>query len=181
MGDKHTIDLNHKDIEYLIGMYGNASKALDTMMDELCRRLADMGQEKATVYFSEAIYDGTNDANVTVEKRDNGYAVVANGESVLFIEFGTGINFPDSHPEASKNGMKHGDFGWKLGRLRDGWRYPAEHGAGTNGFPDEDHPGYLHTMGNPANMPMYKTVTDLDNEVERMIKEVFDLAWSWRH
>ena len=63
---------------------------LITKANELCRRLAELGQVRAELDFSNAIYDGTNDVTVRVEPIDNGYAVHATGNAVLFIEFGSG-------------------------------------------------------------------------------------------
>ena len=168
---KHIIALDFKDIEYLKGRYEDANKAIKKMTDEICKRLAYMGVEKAKVHFFEALYDGVNDANVEVEKRDNGYAVVADGNSVLFIEFGAGVHYPDSHPEA--NGIAHGTYGKGYGK-NDYWFYTGMPGN-AGGERAEGRINTTITHGNPANMPMYQTVKDLEEEVERMIKEVFDL------
>ena len=55
--------------------------------------LARIGMQEASVRFSTAQYDGTNDSNVTIEKTQNGYNVVANGNAVAFIEFGAGVHY----------------------------------------------------------------------------------------
>ena len=124
--------------------------------------------------FGEAEYDGTNDVEVHVEpKGDRVAAVVATGQAVLFIEFGTGVSYPDSHPDAGVNGFQHGGYGHHLGALPDGWRYPLDNGLGTNGTIDADHPGYAHTYGNPANMSMYNTVKILREKLPELAREVF--------
>ena len=58
---------------------------LEARVDEICRRIADIGFATASAGFAGAIYDGTNDVRVTVEPIDNGYAVKANGQAVLFM------------------------------------------------------------------------------------------------
>ena len=64
-------------------------------------RLAEEGLSIASAKFSQAVYDGTNDVSVSVEQREgSAKAIVAVGASVLFIEFGTGVTYPDNHPEA---------------------------------------------------------------------------------
>ena len=69
-------------------------------------RLAEEGLSIASAKFSQAVYDGTNDVSVSVEQREgNAKAIVAIGASVLFIEFGTGVTYPDNHPEAHELGM----------------------------------------------------------------------------
>ena len=47
----------------------------------------------------------------------NKIAVVAVGSATLFIEFGTGVKYPDNHPEAAEHGMIRGGYGYRLGRL----------------------------------------------------------------
>ena len=72
--------------------------------------LAEEGMQIATVKFAEAVYDGTNDVTCSIEERGkNKVAVVALGSAVLFIEFGTGVKYPDDHPEAGKHGMTRGE------------------------------------------------------------------------
>lgn len=173
MSKKHTIELSFKDIEYLQARYDNYRKALDKMTDELCRRLAYMGQDIAKLHFFEAAYDGINDAEVSVEKRQNGYAVKASGKTVLFIEFGTGVHYPDKHPEGAENGMIHGTYGKGYGK-NDYWYYTGMPGT-AGGELAYGRTNTTKTHGNPANMPMYTTVKELEGEIERIVKEVFDL------
>lgn len=168
---KYTVRLSHNDIEYLKARFEDADKYLRDRCDELCRRLAEMGVANARLHFFEALYDGINDAEVHLEKRDGGYAVVANGNSVLFIEFGAGVHYPDSHPEA--NGMAHGTYGKGLGK-NDWWIYNGLPGN-AGGALVEGRSNATITHGNPANMPMYNTVKELEQELERMVKDVFDL------
>ena len=167
----YKISLSHKDIEYLQGRFEDADKYLKKASEELCRRLAHMGVQTAKLHFFEALYDGINDAEVTSEKRWNGYVVKANGNSVLFIEFGTGVHYPDSHPEP--HGMAHGTYGKGYGK-NDYWFYTVMPGNAGGERAD----GRLNTTithGNPANMPMYTTVKELEQELPRMVKEVFEL------
>ena len=136
-------------------------------------RLAQEGMEIASVKFSQAVYDGTNDVSVTVEPRGNNVrAVVATGGATLFIEFGTGVTYPDDHPEAGELGMKRGEYGQGHGKQHS-WGY---YGApGTNGVLKEKKNGGLVviTHGNPANMPMYETVKELQDRLTEIAKEVF--------
>lgn len=72
---------------------------------ELAERLAMLGASVASIRFSRAVYTEMRDATVSVVAIPNGYAVKADGESVLFIEFGAGITYGTGHPEASEFGM----------------------------------------------------------------------------
>lgn len=136
-------------------------------------RLAQEGMEIASIKFSQAVYDGTNDVSVTVEPRGNNVrAVVATGGATLFIEFGTGVTYPDNHPEAEELGMKRGEYGQGHGKQHS-WGYYGD--PGTNGVLKEKKNGgfVVITHGNPANMPMYETVKELQNRLTDIAKEVF--------
>ena len=136
-------------------------------------RLAQEGMEIASIKFSQAVYDGTNDVSVTVEPRENNIrAVVATGGATLFIEFGTGVTYPDDHPEAGELGMKRGEYGQGHGKQHS-WGYYGE--PGTNGVLKEKKTGGFVVIphGNPANMPMYETVKELQDRLTEIAKEVF--------
>lgn len=136
-------------------------------------RLAQEGMEIASIKFSQAVYDGTNDVSVTVEPRGNNVrAVVATGRATLFIEFGTGVTYPDDHPEAGELGMKRGEYGQGHGKQHS-WGYYGD--PGTNGVLKEKKNGgfVVITHGNPANMPMYETVKELQDRLTEIAKEVF--------
>lgn len=136
-------------------------------------RLAQEGMEIASVKFSQAVYDGTNDVSVTVEPRGNNVrAVVATGGATLFIEFGTGVTYPDDHPEAEELGMQRGEYGQGHGKQHS-WGYYGD--PGTNGVLKEKKNGgfVVITHGNPANMPMYETVKELQDRLTEIAKEVF--------
>lgn len=141
---------------------------------ELLKALADEGMQISSVKFSQAIYDGTNDVAVSVEDKGlTKVAVVAVGAATLFIEFGTGVKYPDDHPEAQKNNMIRGEYGYKLGRFEKGWRYRGEPGTNGEVITDGKHDGMIHTYGNPANMCMYSTVRELEQHFEELAKRVF--------
>ncbi len=136
-------------------------------------RLAQEGMEIASIKFSQAVYDGTNDVSVTVEPRGNNVrAVVATGGATLFIEFGAGVTYPDDHPEAGELGMKRGEYGQGHGKQHS-WGYYGD--PGTNGVLKEKKNGgfVVITHGNPANMPMYETVKELQDRLTEIAKEVF--------
>ena len=136
-------------------------------------RLAEEGLSIASAKFSQVVYDGTNDVSVSVEPREGGAkAIVAIGTTVLFIEFGTGVTYPDNHPEAHELGITRGTYGNGHGK-QSSWGYYGE--PGTNGLVKEKTNGttVVITHGNPANMPMYETVKELESRVYTLAKEVF--------
>ena len=115
------VTLSEKSIDNAIKELKNYKTWLKECTEKFIQALGEEGVQVATAKFQTAVYDGTNDVSVSVESRDtNKVAVVAVGSSVLFIEFGTGVKYPDNHPEAGKNGFTRGGYGYKLGRLENG-------------------------------------------------------------
>ncbi len=128
----------------------------------LAERLAMLGASTASIRFSRAVYTGVKDANVSVVAAPNGYTVKADGESVLFIEFGSGVTYGSGHPEASQHGMGPGTYPDGKGHWDDprGWYLPKEKGG-------------IHTYGNPPAMPMYEARKAIEQELPRIVREVF--------
>lgn len=128
----------------------------------LAERLAMLGATVASIRFARAAYTGTKDAVVTAEPTENGYVVRADGESVLFIEFGSGVRYGDGHPENAEFGMGPGTYPDGKGHWDDprGWWIPKSAGGG-------------HTYGNPPAMAMYDARKTIMQELPRIIKEVF--------
>lgn len=130
-------------------------------VDRVAKRLAEMGAQKAEIYFSAAYYDGDEDHKIEVINTAPGcYKVRTTGKTVLFVEFGTGL-IGDGHPEP--HGMIPGSYSDTIGKGHwkdiDGWWYA--HGKKSH--------------GNPPNMPMYNTVKELELELERVVKEEFGI------
>ena len=130
--------------------------------NELARRLANVGLQKATVLYSSAQYDGQKDFSVTIEPIDNGYAVVASGETVAFLEFGAGATYGYGHPQAGQFGMGPGTYPSDKGHWDNpkGWWIPKEHGGG-------------HTYGNAPSMAMYEAAKAIHDAVKQVAQEVF--------
>lgn len=140
----------------------------------LLNALAEEGVQVTSARFQSAEYDGTNDVSVSLERRGKTRtAVVAAGAAVLFIEFGTGVRYPDSHPEASANGFSHGGYGHRLGRLPQGWRYDGDPGTHGQIIREGRHAGQVHTYGNPASMAMYGTVRELKQTFAELARRCF--------
>lgn len=173
MSQTINIPLSGRGIERLIRETENWKNRLQERTAVFLDRVAQEGMERASVKFSQAVYDGTNDVSVTVELRGNNVrAVVATGGATLFIEFGTGVTYPDDHPEAGELGMKRGEYGQGHGKQHS-WGYYGD--PGTNGVLKEKKNGgfVVITHGNPANMPMYETVKELQDRLTEIAKEVF--------
>ena len=168
------VTLSEQGIEKAIQELNEYKRWLSEKTKEFLKALADEGVQIASAKFVKAEYDGTNDVSCSVEERgENKVAVVAVGNSVLFIEFGTGIKYPDTHPEAGKNGMVRGTYGHGLGKLEKGWRYEGEPGSHGEVITEGKHAGEIHTYGNPANMSMYQTVRELEERFEEIARRCY--------
>ena len=167
------VPLSQRGIDTLLREIESYTVWLKERSQVLLDRLAQAGFEVASARFAKAAYDGTNDASVSMETRGDGVrAVVAVGASVLFIEFGTGVTYPDNHPQAAELGMKRGEYGKGHGK-QSSWGYYGD--PGTNGVVKmkKDGSTVVITHGNPANMPMYETVKELEAMLPDLVKEVF--------
>lgn len=130
---------------------------------EFVRRLAEIGVSVAQAGFSTADYDGVNDVVVSMEKTATGYAVVASGETVGFIEFGTGVRYP----EWDNTGMEytppaHGTYGKGQGKNPWGWWFKGSEGAVAQ-----------HTYGNPPAEAMRTARDAMVENVTRIAREVW--------
>lgn len=167
------VPLSQRGIDTLLREIESYTVWLKERSQVLLDRIAQAGFEVASARFAKAAYDGTNDASVSMETRSEGVrAVVAVGASVLFIEFGTGVTYPDNHPQAAELGMKRGEYGKGHGK-QSSWGYYGD--PGTNGVVKmkKDGSTVVITHGNPANMPMYETVKELEAMLPDLVKEVF--------
>ena len=168
------VRLNEQSIDRAIKELNDYKKWLTDKTKEFLKALADEGVKIASAKFGQAVYDGTNDVTCQMEDRgENKVAVMAIGSATLFIEFGTGVRYPDNHPEAAENGMVRGAYGYKLGRLEKGWRYTGEPGSNGEVITEGKHTGEIHTYGNPANMSMYLTVRELQDKFEEIARRVY--------
>jgi hypothetical protein len=139
--------------------------------DTFVAKLAEIGLREASVRFTTAMYDGINDSDVWLDTIPNGFSIIAKGNAVLFIEFGSGVyhNPGEPYPEPRPNGVVGiGEYGQGKGKRR-AWYYKGE--PGSNGEVQKN--GIVKTRGNPAAMPMWYASEEMKNSVLRLAKEVF--------
>ena len=153
------VDLSDKGIKEIQKGLKDYQKWVERKTNECAKRLAELGVQKAEVNFSAAYYDGVEDHSLEViPEGDACYKVKASGVTVLFVEFGTGL-IGYGHPEP--HGMTPGSYSDTVGKGHwddpNGWWYA--HGKKSH--------------GNPPNMPMYNTFKELEQELARVVREVF--------
>ena len=152
-------------------------KKIKRQTEEFVKALAERGVEIAQLKFSTAVYAGTNDVSVKVEdERKNKKAVVAMGNAVLFIEFGTGILYPDDHPEKVDGVVPRGTHGQGKGANPNGWSYYGDPGNEPTSrvvHYASDGRAVVRTRGNQANKCLYETREELRRDWESIARRVF--------
>lgn len=127
-------------------------------------RLGSLGVNTAAIKFRAAKYDGDNDVNVSAEWiGDTSLRVVASGEAVLFIEFGSGLG-GYGHPQAK-------EFGYGPGTYSD-----DESIGGKGHWTDPEGWYYRHgekSHGNPPARAMYDAGKEMRLQIVQIAREVF--------
>lgn len=149
-------------------------KAIPDKRKVFFERLAEIGVETATLKFSEAIYDGTNDVKVEPYTWQGDKLIIeATGKSVLFIEFGSGVTYSSpAHPLADDYGYDRGGYGFHLGKMGS-WRYKGNPGTDGHVLKRGKHKGEVVTYGNPANMAMYHAEQEIRQQIAEIARQVF--------
>ncbi len=166
---------SRRSVNAAISALDNAVYDRDRQMDVFLRRLTEIGRAEAERLFAVAEYDGDNDVTVTAERTDRGYRIVASGQSVAFIEFGSGVTMPN-YPADAPVQHARGTFGQGKGADPRGWVYVGEPGTGGVQMYDrngEPKPGVYRTKGNPPAAAMYHAVRAMQEAAPRLAREVF--------
>lgn len=160
---KITFSLDTREIEKAVKQMARYANEIDKKTALICEKLAEIGLKEASVRFASASYDGNNDVDVSIKPIENGWAIVAKGEAVAFIEFGAGVyhNPTEPYPLPRPEGVSNiGEYGKGFGK-RKAWGYYDDKGK------------LVITRGNPAAMPMWFATKEMEREITRIAKEVF--------
>ena len=165
-------DAGLRDAERQIQEY---KATLNRKAQEFAKALAQKGIDVATVRFANAQYAGDND--VTVEhdpaQTPNGFAIVAHGKAVAFIEFGTGVMHSAYGGELPDGVGEHGTYGKEHGKHKR-WYYYGESGNAGTPVKEVDGKGQLnYTDGNEPAMAMWGAVEEMASQVEATWREVW--------
>ena len=157
------VDLSKDGVERAIQELKRYKQGFLDREKRLVEGLAEIGLKEASVRFTTAMYDGTNDVSVRLDETANGYVIVAEGQAVAFIEFGAGVyhNGSEPYPNPRPDGIVGiGEYGKGYGK-RKAW-----------GYLDENNELVI-TRGNPAAMPMWYASEEIKNAVLKVVREVF--------
>lgn len=130
---------------------------------EFVRRLKELGVSVATTGFAMAEYDGVNDVLISETQLGNRAAVIAYGETVGFIEFGTGVKYPEwDGTGVDYTPPKHGTYGKGRGKQPHGWYFKQSDGAKAR-----------HTYGNPPAEAMLTARNEMIDQITAIAREVW--------
>lgn len=159
----HIDPFDKKSIETALKQLKQYQADFERKENEFVRRLAEIGVSVASAGFSTADYDGVNDVSVSMKQTPNGFAVVASGETVGFIEFGTGIKYPEWNGAGTEyQPPVHGTFGYGRGKNPHGWYFKQSEGAAAR-----------HTYGNPPAEAMLEARNEMISRVAQIAREVW--------
>lgn len=164
-------DAGLRDAERQIREY---KTTLNQKAQELARALADKGLDVAKVRFANAEYAGSNDVSCRVEQNGNACTIIAEGKSVAFIEFGTGVSHSAYGGELPAGVGEHGTYGKGNGQHKR-WYYYGESGNAGTPVKQVDGKGQLnYTSGNEPAMAMWGAVEEMASQVEATWREVWN-------
>lgn len=163
-----TIELSVESCKKALEELKKYEKYIKPKLDEVCKRLAQIGCDAANAHYAEASADSASTGNggitafIAPLEGGNGYKIVAQGEDVYFIEFGTG----------NSSGMFYGD-GLPVTSVP---VYPGSYSEQNAGMYAKW--GYWFYKGEimsstPVYMPMYYAGKAIRENEKRIAQEVF--------
>ena len=168
MAKNITIDLTEKGLHRVMEEIRAYQRWMESKERELRQRLASLGATVASIQFSRAIYNGSNDVTVRVDDTGSVAVIYAEGKSVAFIEFGSGAKYGYGHPQADALGVGPGTY--------------SDGPDGEGHWDEKDHNGNYkgwwygrgqHSFGNPPAMAMAKAVEVMTEQITMIAREVF--------
>ena len=153
-----TLQLSADSCQRAIDELEKYQRDIDRKMDEVCRRLAEVGALEAQAHLD--LSNGNILAQIDPPTPiENGYKLTMSGEDVYFIEFGTG-DAANAHGYTPLVSVYPGSFSENNAQM-----------YSTYGFWYYGGEQYTET---PAYMPMYYAGKKIREELPRIAKEVFE-------
>lgn len=161
---KIRIDPFDKDsIDQAVKLVRQYKKDFAVKEKEFVSRLAEIGLSTAIYLFHMADYDGTNDVVVTMNQRGDKATIMAQGQTVGFIEFGTGVKYREwDSSNTEYTPPPHGSYGKGHGKQPWGWWFVPNEGVKAQ-----------HTYGNPPAEAMLTARDNMVMYVAQIAREVW--------
>lgn len=136
-------------------------------VDELIALMVEEGEYVALTKCLPAESGETSDSILSESKvtgvRHNRYGYIIAGGAAIWLEFGTGVYYPDNYPgEKPSKIVGRGEYGQKKGSTGKPWAYY-----------DEKQGKFRVTRGLPARAFMWQTATHLRNHFPELARKVW--------
>lgn len=155
--------LDRKSIEKAERLVRQYKKDFEVKEREFVRRLAEIGVRLAGGIYSVSDIDGEHDFSVYLQKTERGYSVIAEGSTIGFLEFGTGIRNPEWHGDGLEyTPPPHGSYGKGHGKQPYGWW-----------FRSQEYGVVMHTYGNPPAEGMLTARNTMIEQAIAIAREVW--------
>ena len=133
--------------------------------DELCMRLASAGAVIASMSYASVgefvSDDGPPQYSINVEQKGDSFFLTAEGEDVLYLEFGSGDRYGWGHPDVD---FADGHYGPGTNSVKGHWDDPK------GWWTPQGH----HTYGNAPTAGMWRAKEEIIDNVQRMAEEIFN-------
>ena len=139
------------------------SERMEEIGQEICRRLAEIGVEVASLHYANGWIDGNNEVEVTTRPTENGCAIVASGEDVFFLEFGTGVS--------AGNGYDTSEITPPVSIEPGSWSETHSKQFSEKGY---WHYGGRRFIGTAPRMGMYHAAKEVQEQAQRIAQEVIN-------
>ena len=155
---------DQKSVDDALNDLENYAKTLNDKLKEVLRRLAWIGAETANASYADGYEEGNGGVQVNINELPSGYQIVASGDDVYFLEFGTGVMAGagyDTSVIAPPVDISSGS--WSR----------SEHGTGEfANYGSWHHDGAKYTLTIPRK-GMYFAAKEIERRVSEVVDEVF--------
>ena len=161
-----------KEIDRMINSLNTLSSNINKLKTEIPKEIAEEGLKYLnSLYASKPIDNDTDDINTSIDKTPTGYAIISQGEDVLYEEFGTGDEGArHPHKDKSKYGLKDYNSGPTIRPVNSNNPALKAHGITSGKYWTYEKDGELkYTQGIPAGMQMFDTSNYLRSGVIKTI------------
>lgn len=156
-----TVELSKESCSKALKELQKYRQEIKPKLDEVCKRLAEIGAREAELRAHFADGYGNDDVRVDVVEIDNGYKIVMSGADIYFVEFGAGIYAGEYAGDTSNV---------SVGIMPGDWSETHAKQYSEHGYWFYDNVFY---RGTPAEMPMYYAGKMMREEMPRIVREVF--------
>lgn len=164
------IRVNPFSIESIDNALALLSTFTESTLDKVDRLIEEMVTEGEHISMILCLPAETGDTQMSITReskvtglRHNRYGYIIAGGAAIWLEFGTGVYYPDNYPGTKPSGIVgRGEYGQKKGSTGKPWAYY-----------DEKQGRIRVTHGLPARAFMWHTATYLRNHFPELARKVW--------